>query len=157
MATIPKKGPLVTGGSKAKAFLQNAGTGGVKDVKVGFFSSARYPDGRPVAQVALSHEFGVRDQDGRISTPERPFFRLALREAEEPLTAYLKKAIGADLVLTKPVASGAGAMLKGAIQQSIVKLRDPPNTPATIKRKGSSNPLIDTGTMRLAVSWEVEE
>ena len=49
-----------------------------------------------------------------------------------------------------------GAVVAGAIQQSIRDLRDPPNAPATIERKGSSNPLIDTGFMRLSVSWRVQ-
>ncbi len=33
----------------------------------------------------------------------------------------------------------------------------PPNAPATIERKGSENPLIDTGSMRKAITYVVRE
>lgn len=33
----------------------------------------------------------------------------------------------------------------------------PPNTPETIRRKGSSRPLIDTGAMRAAVTYVIRE
>jgi hypothetical protein len=49
-----------------------------------------------------------------------------------------------------------GILAQGDIQQEITDLRDPPNAPATIKAKGSSNPLIDTGEMRSKVTWQVK-
>ena len=49
-----------------------------------------------------------------------------------------------------------GAYAADVIQQRIVDLKDPPNSPITILLKGSSNPLIDQGHMRQSVTWEVE-
>jgi len=41
------------------------------------------------------------------------------------------------------------------IQQFMVDLKHPPNAPITIARKGSSNPLIDTGQLMNSVTWQV--
>ena len=57
--------------------------------------------------------------------------------------------------VNRQLAGLVGASAAAAVQHSIVRLREPPNSPYTIARKGSSNPLIDTGTMRTAVSWVV--
>lgn len=48
-----------------------------------------------------------------------------------------------------------GAVAVGAVQQYITDLRTPPNAPYTIEKKGSDNPLIDTGSMRAAVTYKV--
>ena len=48
-----------------------------------------------------------------------------------------------------------GLLTAARIQQEITDLRQPPNSPATIAAKGSSNPLIDTGKLRQSVSYEV--
>lgn len=48
-----------------------------------------------------------------------------------------------------------GVEAEGAIRQYITDLDTPPNKPSTIKRKGSSNPLIDTGAMRQSVTSTV--
>ena len=63
-----------TGGKKLQRLLREAGKGGVSGVKVGFFSTAKYEDGTPVAAVAAWNEFGTK------TIPERPFFRRALAE-----------------------------------------------------------------------------
>lgn len=46
-----------------------------------------------------------------------------------------------------------GQIAVGKTQQYITELRDPPNAPSTVQRKKSSNPLIDTGAMRQAVTY----
>ena len=53
-------------------------------------------------------------------------------------------------------ANEVGAWAADILQQRIVDLKEPPNSPATIALKGSDNPLVDTGHMRQAVTWEVE-
>ena len=40
-----------------------------------------------------------------------------------------------------------GEWATGEIKKFIIHLQNPPNAPSTIKAKGSSSPLIDTGTM----------
>ena len=67
-----------TGGRKIKRLFDTALKGGVREVDVGFFSTATYPDGTPVAAVAAWNEFGTQ-RGGRPHIPERPFFRRAIK------------------------------------------------------------------------------
>ncbi|QKN86312.1 neck protein [Yersinia phage vB_YenM_636] len=47
-----------------------------------------------------------------------------------------------------------GQVVEADVKNAIVSLRTPPNAESTIKQKGSSNPLIDTGQMVNEVRWE---
>lgn len=159
----------VRGGNKLKAFLRRAKTAkarSVKGVDVGYFSDARYPPVRtgknggqkqkpvPVAAVAAWNEFGTKD--GRV--PERPFIRQAIKGADKDLIEVLKENIDPlDMVLTRQTAGKMGQVMVGRIQRSITTLRTPPNAPATIRKKSSSNPLIDTGTLRQSVTYKIAE
>lgn len=53
---------------------------------------------------------------------------------------------------SKQIMARVGVEAEGAIKQYITDLDTPPNKPSTIKRKGSSNPLIDSGNMRNSVT-----
>ena len=140
------------GGKKLQRLLREAGKGGVSGVKVGFFSTARYQDGTPVAAVAAWNEFGTK------TIPERPFFRRALAEAERGVSNILAKGIETKkMVVGEQLAGRVGAHVQGKIRDSITALKEPPNAPETVRRKGSSNPLLDTGTLRNSVDWEVEQ
>ncbi len=145
----------VTGGRKLKAILIKGGKGGVQSVRVGFFASARYEDGTSVVTVAASNEFGNKAS----GIPERPFMRLANAAVRPKLEKVLKARLNPQRMIVDETTAGLlGETLKGEIQESIRNLRLPPNAPSTIERKGGkSNPLIDTGFMRLSVSYEVKK
>ena len=161
-----------TGGHKLNKFLREAGKGGVDEIQVGFFSSARYADGTPVASVALWNEFGTRKKDGRQHIPPRPFFRRALRKSQRGISAILGDDIDPKkMAVDRQTANKVGAYVQGMIQNEIVTLRTPANARVTIeggwiksyhgkwiriKGKGGTNPLIADGTMRLAVTWQVD-
>ena len=49
-----------------------------------------------------------------------------------------------------------GEVHVGDIQQRIRDLKEPKNSDVTIARKGSSNPLIDTGRLRQSVDYIVK-
>ena len=122
----------------------------MKHVEVGFYSTAKYDDGTPVTLVAAANEFGM-------DVPERPFFRKAISSAPKVLTPVLKANINPkNMVFDARVAGLMGAVMTGHIQYTLTELRDPPNAPATIKAKRSSNPLIDTGRLRSSVTWRIE-
>ncbi len=142
------------GGKKLQRLLREAGKGGVSGVKVGFFSTAKYGDkrGTPVAAVAAWNEFGTE------TIPERPFFRNALAESERGVSNILAKGIDTKkMVVDEHLAGRVGEYVQGKIRDSITALKEPPNAPETVRRKGSSDPLLDTGTLRNSVSWEVEQ
>ena len=53
--------PNVRGGRRLATFLRKARAAKHVDTDVGFFDSARYSDGTPVAAVAAWNEFGTRN------------------------------------------------------------------------------------------------
>ena len=122
-----------------------------KAVDFGFISGARYEDGQDVAAVATWNEFGTQD------IPERPFFRQAVEEVAATLQNEIAEALRQDnMNLDIESVNRIGERAVREVQESITQLADPPNAPATVRRKGSTNPLIDTGFMRGSVTYEVE-
>lgn len=122
----------------------------VESIDVGYFADARYPDGTPVFEVAAYNEFGTSN------IPERPAFRNAVRAIEdEGLSVIADIVAAAGVNLRADGAEQIGEYAKSEVQEHVTTLDQPPNAPSTIQRKGSSNPLIDTGFMRQSVSYEV--
>lgn len=139
-----------SGGEKLAKVLKNAGNGGIRSVDIGIFASAKYPDGTPVAAVAAWNEFGT------AIIRERPAIRIANKENEDNLVRLIKKTVDPKtMVITKRIGGLIGANHQGATQQSIVKLKSPGNAPSTVKAKGSSNPLVDTGFYKNSVTFKV--
>lgn len=92
--------------------------------------------------------------------PERPFLANAMRNNRAKYSDGMATAARAILRgdYDMPIAlSRLGAMAQGDIQSEITSLSSPPNSPLTIAIKGSSNPLIDNGEMRGAVTWKIDE
>lgn len=108
--------PKVTGGRKLKEYLRKARTAQSKSKKVdiGFFATARYPDGRQVAQVAAWNELGTEHR------PEIPFMRNAIAGADRELLPILKAGINPKtMVLDERTAGQLGDAVKGRIRQNI--------------------------------------
>lgn len=121
-----------------------------KEVAVGFPAGKAnaYPDGTPVAGVAAAHVYG-------IGVPKRDFMGLAQDEITERTAPIIAKAL--QLEKKDAMYEAVGLSAQAAIQNAIVALDDPPNAPATIARKKSANPLIDTGHMKGAVTYVVRD
>ena len=147
----------VSGGKKAAEIFRKARLGSeATAVEVGFFATAKYPDGLPVATVAAWNEFGTRRKSGRVGTPSRPFMRNAIANAEDGIVDIARRHIDpVDMKINRGTAQLIGAYVQGEIQREIVNLRKPGNADITKERKGKDNPLIDTGTMRTAVTFKV--
>jgi HK97 gp10 family phage protein len=134
---------------------------GPKQVKVGFPAGEADQDN---IQKAIWNEFGTRGGasgggwGGPI--PERPFMRNAVRDNKSKYRNALRTS--AAKILTgqtglKTVLSKLGILGQGDIQAEITALMSPPNSPVTVALKGSSKPLIDSGEMRGAVTYKVDE
>lgn len=122
---------------------------GSEKLEIGFFESAKYPSGEYVAQVARYNEFGT------LNIPMRPFFRNAINKNIKKWFSTLQSAIKKDTPAKKAL-SIVGEVARADIIESITSLNAPPNAQSTIKQKGSSNPLIDTGLMRRSVTYKVK-
>lgn len=149
-------GSKVTGGHRLKAFLAQAKTKGFRETRVGFFSSARYRDGTPVAAVAAWNEYGTENRDGSVHTPSRPFFRKAVRVMRKSIRSHLRLAmLHSKGIVDRRTAAGVGLIGQRVLQQSIRSGNWEANAESTRKRKKSSRPLIDTGLMRRSATYKV--
>ena len=105
-----------------------------------------------VADIALIHEFGAP----AANIPARSFigawFDLHGLELQKKSVKDLQAFIMGTMKKAQVLAR-AGSRAVAGIQQRISQNIPPPLKPATIKRKGSSVALIDTGQMRTAVTW----
>ena len=101
---------------------------GEKVLSVGFLSSAKYPDGTPVAAVAFWNEFG---HGGRFPAPPRPFFRTMISEESGSWPKKLAGAIKyADYDAEKALYM-VGKDIEGALFQSIESMNSPELSPTT--------------------------
>lgn len=133
---------------------------GPRQVKVGF------PAGKASStniDKAIWNEFGTRG--GRSGggwggpIPERPFMRNSARNNANKYRQMMAGAV-TKIVIGKmnlrEVMTDLGLVAVADIQREIRSLMSPPNSPVTIARKGANNPLIDTGQMRMAVTFKIE-
>jgi len=108
----------------------------------------------PIAMIGAVHEFGSE----KMGIPERPWLRPGIRSGKEAFRALNRVNIVRVLrgELTAQQALGQlGAMAVGVVQRYIRSARFTPLKPATIRAKGSSAPLIDTGQMMQSVTFEL--
>lgn len=114
------------------------------------------------AELARIHEFGatVRTKKGAIiKIPERSFLRATIdqyRTAIQKRATALGKGVLLDLFTVEQALELLGEYAVGLIRQRMADGIPPPNAPSTIKRKGSSKPLIDTGGLRASISHRPE-
>lgn len=126
--------------------------------KTGYFETAKYPDGTPVALIAAVHEFGF--PEGGV--PARPTMRPTALALGQPGGEWAQIAAkGARAVLrgdTTPIAALEALTLRAAgdVGKAIAALKSPKLKPATIARKGFDKPLVDTGQMLQSVTGVVE-
>lgn len=123
--------------------------------KTGYFETARYPDGTPVAYVATIHEFGYAE--GGI--PARPTMRPTVAAKQGEWRDTMAK--GAKAALNGRITARAALEMltlkaAGDVGKSIQALTTPALSPDTIARKGFSKPLVDTGLMFQSVTGVVE-
>lgn len=122
-----------------------------KAVRRGKGGSIRNTD-QPLAVIAAIHEFGLGDM------PQRSFLRSAYDENLPVIDKMIQRAAnGAVFGLgTNAALNQLGNVVQGMVQRKIVDGPFTPNSPATIKRKKSSRPLIDTGHLRQSIRYVIE-
>lgn len=107
-----------------------------------------------VGEIAEIHEFGLG------TAPRRSFLADWVDEKKDEITEVIVK--GSRALAARKVPSRValleqiGAWAVGSIQERISNGIEPPLDAATIKRKGSSVPLIDTGQLRSSITYRVD-
>jgi hypothetical protein len=121
-------------------------------VKVGLpkGKSGEYEDGMTVIEVGAMNEFGT----ARI--PERSFIRVPLQQNKEKYFALAKKEIK-KIYLGKQTVDNAlgllGLFVSDKMKGSFTNNNWDANADSTVKMKGSSRPLIDTGQLLNSITW----
>lgn len=105
-------------------------------------------DGMTVATLGAIQHFG----NDRI--PERPWLDKGAESGTREYLDTVREGVAEGLD-AKRIMTRVGLEAEGAIKQYITDLDTPPNKASTIRKKGSSNPLIDTGHMRNSVTSTV--
>lgn len=119
-------------------------------VEAGIFEGEASPGegGITMAKLGAIHEYGTE------TIPERSWMRSTdsenRREYQGWVDAVYVKAMKGSISLLSEL-TAVGERIASDFRRKITSLRTPPNAPSTVARKGSSNPLIDTGAMRQSV------
>lgn len=138
-----------------------------KEIRIGFFETAKYPDGTPIAYVAAIQEFGY----GPI--PPRPFMRPAQLQNQNKwqagIAAGVRSALNGSININDALVQ-VGKVAAGDVSKAIKAVTAPPLEQSTVdarKRRLSkrssrkanpktiSKPLVDTGEMIQAVASAV--
>lgn len=93
-----------------------------------------------------------------INIPERSFIRSGYDQNKSNIESQGEKLLAKVLSLELSVDAffnAIGEYSVGLIQEYLTDLRSPANSPATVKLKGSSNPLIDKGQLRSSITFKV--
>ncbi len=106
-----------------------------------------------VLEVAIWNEFG-------LGVPERSFLRAWVDENASVNKEKLRKAMAMVVRGQKTLEQALeliGLSFQGGLQKKIAAGVPPANALATIAKKGSSTPLIDTGQLRQSVTFKVRD
>lgn len=123
-----------------------------KAVRRGKGGSIRNTD-QPLAVIAAIHEFGLGGM------PQRSFLRSAFDENKPMINKMGDHIVNSAIkgISTETALDQLGNVVQGMVQKKIVDGPFVPNSPATIKRKKSSRPLIDTGHLRQSIRYVIEK
>lgn len=142
-----------------KKIIQSIKDLGVNGVNVGIASDKINKEGVSVAQYAYWNEVGVESKDGKgWKIPPRPFMRGWADSNKENIKQTMQsvaQAVSSGKIEAETAVERIGQYCQDGIKSYIRRGDFTPNSPATIEKKGSSRPLIDTGTMRNSIRYEI--
>ncbi|MFA6910737.1 MAG: hypothetical protein WCQ59_06375 [Candidatus Cloacimonadaceae bacterium] len=133
-------------GAGSPAVMENGGKGFIGPMK---------PTGLTVAVLGVIHEYGSPAN----GIPARPFMKqtwLTYRDQTRKLTQSLLKQVTSGKVTVHMGLSRLGIWYEGKMKTTVRRGQFVPNAAETIRQKGSSKPLIDTGLMRASITHKVE-
>ena len=145
--------------ARCENYLQQLDNAKKLQVKVGLpmekVGGKIYGDDISIITVGAWHEYGFGNN------PVRSFLRVPFAKNQNELSAYIRaqfqKVLDGQVDADKAL-NFVGIKATNISKQSFRSSGDgewPENTAYTIKNKGSSKPLIDTGTLRNSLTWLV--
>jgi hypothetical protein len=106
-----------------------------------------------LANVATDHVVPAH----KMTIPARPYFRTMIADKSPHWGDDLGKVLVARDYDVSGSLKAMGEEMQGQLVASIDALIEPALAPETVKKKGFSKPLVDSGVMRSAVNFEVKE
>ena len=108
------------------------------------------------------------NQDGELVTyfylvksvdiPSRPFMRTGFMKNKAKYKNMIEQGmmeITQGKITAMQLYDRLGTIAVSDMRDSLVRWKDPKNAPATIERKGSANPLVDTGNMARSITYKI--
>lgn len=113
-----------------------------------------------VAAIGFIQEFGavIKRSGSVIIIPERSFMRSTTKENRQKIKSMAQRLFRKVLngKSTYDQALGLlGEFVSSEVRNKIVALKEPPNAPLTIAKKGSSNPLIASSQLKNSITYGV--
>lgn len=142
---------MTADGKKFKKMLEDLSS---LEVCIGFqHGKVSEEDGTDICDIAAWNELGT------VRMPSRPFLRKSVDENKDLIGAFLeeKKADLVNGISAEQVMKEIGLFQKDLIQKKITDGDFVPNAESTVRRKGSSKPLIDTGRLRQSVNYVIRQ
>lgn len=90
----------------------------------------------------------------KINIPARPWLAPGVAAGNDQYIKIIEREL-ADGGTPESALMKVGVVAVGKVQKYMTDLKTPPNAPSTIRKKGSSNPLIDSGQLRSSVTFKV--
>ena len=128
-------------------------------VKAGILAkdgSENHSEGITVFQIGMIHEFGVPEKN----IPRRSFIRVPIENNIKEITKLIEnnhRLVSENAMSAKVALDRIGIKAQNTIKESFRNNDWRPLKRATVKRKGSSHPLIDTGQLIGSISYIVEK
>lgn len=144
-----------------------------KNLEVGLFA----PEGSDLFIIGMANEYGahipvsnkmraymhyqgvhLKKTTTEIEIPERSYIRAGFENSKEFIAEYITRALPLAIdgrLEVDRFYSLLGEVCVSKITDYMQQLRTPPNSDLTIARKGSSNPLIDTGRLIQSITYRV--
>jgi hypothetical protein len=122
------------------------------EIHIGVISGEKGADSELV-MIASVNEFGTRS----LHVPERSFIRNSFELYRSDIEKAFKMGIQQVIKGAAPdqIMGQIGEAIVGKIVGRIDAGIAPANAPSTIKQKGGSKPLIDTGRLKQSITWKV--
>lgn len=141
-----------------RELTSNVARAGATKLRVGVLgadASRKHPNADiTIGEVALINEFG--SDDGHV--PRRSFIRGTVNGKMGLMASILNTAARAVVMAKQSadVALGhAGALVVNAIRETIEHSIAPHNAKATVDKKGFDHPLIESGVLKEAISFQL--
>lgn len=119
---------------------------------VGVMADATNPEtGEHVAEYAADNEYGSHARN----IPPRPFLRATFDAGQQRYAGGLAEGLNAGMG-PETAMRNLGEVITGDVKAAIAAWTTPPNSPATIVRKGGNTPLRDTGSLLKSITYRVD-